>query len=420
MTLGNRIAALRKAAGLSQEALAAKLGVSRQAIGKWEADASLPGLDNLHQLAKELGVTIDALLAGEEAESAPERREEETAPALSLEGIQALLDTRDKAQRKGQRRAALWLGVPAALAVAALAAGLAWQGGQLAAFDRRFGAVEEQLGSVQSDMAALDGSLAALQGQLDTPGQDQARPAAADSLLASWKYGMKEFSAAEHAVRMDFAAMPRTLTDNCAVQFILALDDGQALTLDGVRNEAGFFVAEGWVPASADLSLHANVTQNGETTAEQLAEHISFGQLDMVVRSQPMVLQSASYISGEDTFTVRQQAGDYEIGVEVYYGENGQPFVWPEKAWVTATLAGEEVLNMPVTNTFVPPETEYAPTLPSVRWVIYYFRFSLEEKEYTLPWDEGYEQGDIPRPQLEYQLHVLDNGGAESTYPISI
>ena len=64
MTLGNRIAALRKAAGLSQEALAAKLGVSRQAIGKWEADASLPGLDNLHQLAKELGVTIDALLAG--------------------------------------------------------------------------------------------------------------------------------------------------------------------------------------------------------------------------------------------------------------------------------------------------------------------------------------------------------------------
>ena len=75
---------------------------------------------------------------------------------------------------------------------------------------------------------------------------------------------------------------------------------------------------------------------------------------------------------------------------------------------------------MPVTNTFAPPEAEYAPTLPSVRWVIYYFRFSLEEKEYTLPWDEGYEQGDIPRPQLEYQLHVLDNGGAESTYPISI
>ena len=55
MTIGQRIAALRKAAGLSQEALAAQLGVSRQAIGKWEADASLPGIDNLQELAKTLG-----------------------------------------------------------------------------------------------------------------------------------------------------------------------------------------------------------------------------------------------------------------------------------------------------------------------------------------------------------------------------
>ena len=39
MTIGQRIAALRKQAGLSQEALAAQLNVSRQAIGKWEADA---------------------------------------------------------------------------------------------------------------------------------------------------------------------------------------------------------------------------------------------------------------------------------------------------------------------------------------------------------------------------------------------
>ena len=420
MTLGNRIASLRKAAGLSQEALAAKLGVSRQAIGKWEADASLPGLDNLHQLAKELGVTIDALLAGGGKPGAPAGSGEKTAPALSLEAIQAMLDAQDKTRQKRQKRTALRLGVPAALAVAALAAGLAWQGGQLAAFDRRFDAVEEQLGSVQSDMAALDGSLAALQDQSDTSGQEQTRPAAADSLLASWKYGMDEFSAAERTVRMRFAAMPRTLTDDCAVQFILALDDGQTLTLDGVRNEAGFFAAEGWVPASTNLSLHANVTQNGETSAEQLAEDISFGQLDMVVRSQPIVMQSASHVSSEDTFTVRQQAGDYEIGVEVYYGENGQPFVWPEKAWVTATLAGEDVLNMPVTNTFVPPETEYAPTLPSVRWVIYYFRFSLEEKEYVLPWDEGYGQDGLSLPRLEYHLHVVDNGGVESTYPISI
>ena len=40
MTIGERIGALRRAAGLSQERLAEQLGVSRQAIGKWEAGVS--------------------------------------------------------------------------------------------------------------------------------------------------------------------------------------------------------------------------------------------------------------------------------------------------------------------------------------------------------------------------------------------
>ena len=55
MTIGERIGALRRAAGLSQERLAEQLGVSRQAIGKWEAGASLPGVDNLQELARALG-----------------------------------------------------------------------------------------------------------------------------------------------------------------------------------------------------------------------------------------------------------------------------------------------------------------------------------------------------------------------------
>mgnify|MGYP003105225273 FL=1 len=41
-TLGGRIQTGRKAAGLSQEALGERLGVSRQAVSKWEADAAVP------------------------------------------------------------------------------------------------------------------------------------------------------------------------------------------------------------------------------------------------------------------------------------------------------------------------------------------------------------------------------------------
>ena len=52
MTLGQNLQAARKAKGLSQETLAEQIGVSRQALGKWEKDIALPGLDNLQAAAQ--------------------------------------------------------------------------------------------------------------------------------------------------------------------------------------------------------------------------------------------------------------------------------------------------------------------------------------------------------------------------------
>ena len=45
LTMGQRIAEERKTLGLSQEALGEKMGVSRQAISKWESDAAIPDID---------------------------------------------------------------------------------------------------------------------------------------------------------------------------------------------------------------------------------------------------------------------------------------------------------------------------------------------------------------------------------------
>ena len=104
MTIGQRIAALRKQAGLSQEALAAQLNVSRQAIGKWEADASLPGLDNLQELARALGVSCDELLTGEKRPSAADQPAPLAGAAPSLEGIQALFAESEQRRQASQRR----------------------------------------------------------------------------------------------------------------------------------------------------------------------------------------------------------------------------------------------------------------------------------------------------------------------------
>jgi len=65
MTLGERIKNYRQRIGLSQEELAEKLNVSRQAITKWENDSGIPDIDNLISLSKVMKISLDELVMGE-------------------------------------------------------------------------------------------------------------------------------------------------------------------------------------------------------------------------------------------------------------------------------------------------------------------------------------------------------------------
>ena len=67
MTLGQRISQYRKKLHLSQEALGERLGVSRQAVSKWETGAAAPDMENLLALAREFGVSVAELTGTPEA-----------------------------------------------------------------------------------------------------------------------------------------------------------------------------------------------------------------------------------------------------------------------------------------------------------------------------------------------------------------
>lgn len=82
MEWNERVAAARKAAGLTQEALGEKLGVSRQAVSKWESGQAMPDLDTVAKLCLALGFSADYLLFGREDAPAPA----ESAPAESAPG----------------------------------------------------------------------------------------------------------------------------------------------------------------------------------------------------------------------------------------------------------------------------------------------------------------------------------------------
>lgn len=65
--IANRLIELRKKSGLSQEQLAEKLGLSRQAVSKWERAEASPDTDNLICLAKIYNVSLDDLLNSDQS-----------------------------------------------------------------------------------------------------------------------------------------------------------------------------------------------------------------------------------------------------------------------------------------------------------------------------------------------------------------
>ena len=62
MTFGQKLQTLRQRAGMSQDVLAERLGVSRQAVSRWERDETMPDPDKIVALADLFGVTTDYLL----------------------------------------------------------------------------------------------------------------------------------------------------------------------------------------------------------------------------------------------------------------------------------------------------------------------------------------------------------------------
>lgn len=86
MTTGEKIVALRRENGLSQEALGEKLGLSRQAVSKWEADQAVPTMDNLVELSRLFGVSVDTLLRPDEPLPGKEQQPPEGVK-LSAEGL---------------------------------------------------------------------------------------------------------------------------------------------------------------------------------------------------------------------------------------------------------------------------------------------------------------------------------------------
>ena len=283
MTLGQNIQNARKAKGMSQETLAEKIGISRQALGKWEKDTALPGLDNLQALAAELGTGVDALL-GAQAESP-------AAPAVTLDALRDLLAARD-AEEKRRRR--LWGGAAGAafLVLAGLLAGTALQ------YERQIAALNQNYAAIQASYAAQQADLSAQISEL----QDAVRMGETTVLDWRWLPADKlHRDAAGSWMPVQVQVTPRTAAAGTAARLAVRCGDDTQL-YDMTAAPDGSFAADGIVfTVGSTYELSVQWTVDGVTTNETLGT-VNFTE----EMTEPEIIWGTGYTGSDYGYYLRR------------------------------------------------------------------------------------------------------------------
>lgn len=223
MKLCEKLYELRRAAGLSQEELAERLNVSRQAVSKWENGAAQPELSKLVELSRLYGVSVDELLSLEEAE----KGDAKAASSVDSSTPAPAQDT--LAAPKKVRRQKLLLG--AAAVCLALAVGLALYN------NHRVKQLEWQVSSLQSQIMSVQSSLSSQIAGISSSVREAMEESA--TLTAQFDYTVKRFDLDTYTCTVAFALRPKTVQEDLAVSLrlrSLASDDGTT-AVELVRDE---------------------------------------------------------------------------------------------------------------------------------------------------------------------------------------
>ena len=252
-TLGRRIQEGRKAVGLSQESLGERLGVSRQAVSKWEADAAVPELENLIAMSRIFGVTIGALL-GVESEAAEDRSEgdasespgegaEDTAPAgeltdRELAAVEAIVQKYLEAvQRPRWSRRRKVLAGAAVCAVLVLAAAGLW---------RHYSNLRGQIDEIQYQVGDIINILGEQHVSLSGLMREQR------SIISDYSVQIQDYDLEKAVWYLTASVTPKEYTADTVATFTARTNTGKTESAQA-RNDGGVFTVENWAVPMGEL-----------------------------------------------------------------------------------------------------------------------------------------------------------------------
>lgn len=262
MSIGQRIAQKRKELGLSQEALGEELGVSRQAIYKWESDGAVPEVEKLVQLSRRFGVSVGWLLGVEDGQ--PEDAESGELTEQQLKMVEKIVSRYLAAQEqptetpaKPKRR--LWL---RALAAVTLIAAVWSLFSRLEQLDDRYNSLQNSVNQVTS---SVNGQIGSISNRVEEVLKAQ------NQLTADYGTERLEADYENGTVRFRLYAVPKTYVPGMRAEFV-AVSGGETVTLPVEEAEQQRFSGELACPLSDQITLSVVFLRPDGTRETQLLE----------------------------------------------------------------------------------------------------------------------------------------------------
>ena len=252
MTIGQKIAQLRKEHHLSQEELGNQLGVSRQAIYKWESDASLPEIEKLIALSRLFSVSVGWLLGVEDLPQADANTagagETDELTAQQLKMVEEITARYLEAQPKlqpGKWKKFILIG-----AILLLSAGaILWNNlnGQLREMEQHYANLENQISRIQT---TVNSNISSISNRVEEILKSQ------NTLTASYTTTHTATDVVANTATFAVNAVPKTYTEGMRAVFCATQNStGETTEVEGTLGEHLTFSAEIVCPLSDDITL---------------------------------------------------------------------------------------------------------------------------------------------------------------------
>ncbi len=333
MTLGQRIQFYRKQKGMSQESLGEALGVSRQAVSKWEGDNGIPELSTLIAMSRLFEITVGQLLGVEEM------RVDEKTSVPDDDRIESILrrysEDNSEDKRRQSRMNLQWL----------VAAGAVMIGIIIVLF-AQVGSLRNTVNLLQSNFASLQVNVTNQQNNLSGQIRNTIYDVLAEEakLLSTFEWELVDLQLESQTAIIRLDATMKSYEAGSELQFYgnwTKTDETKGQTV-GEWVQGPDFTAELTLPLNYSADIGIRVKNRSGDIQEQMVDriydlHPEHFQLTAYNLMAPFAISTKGFGSAVST----TKAEEVFVSISSPHAD----FVWPENAVITAEMNGEELFR---------------------------------------------------------------------------